>query len=168
MANTTGAGNHLATLLFLLAVITIAFYLGRCTEEPEVKFRTITQTIVKYDTVLKPSEPIFIRGKSTITYINERDTIIQTKPFTAKLDTIVRQDTFSIMYSYPENDFDLKVWRHPDSAFYRYQVDSVITERVVEEKRSFWERAGEYAIVVVVWEGVKFIVIEGIRALGKK
>ncbi len=62
--------------------------------------------IVKYDTIeiVKPVEKIVIqKAKPRIKIV--RDTIIETKPFVAELDTIVKSDTVSAKYTFPEKSF---------------------------------------------------------------
>lgn len=72
--------------------------------------------VVKYDTIeiVKPVERIVIqRAKPKIKIL--RDTIIETKPFIAELDTIVKSDTVSAKYTFPENIFEFQISRKADT-----------------------------------------------------
>jgi len=89
----------------------------------------------KYDTVLKEikTDPIVIeKKKAIIKYI--KDTIIITKPFEAKIDTVIKMDTIKMYYQFPENRFSL---------FYKRKTDTIpiITKTIVKyEKAQWWER----------------------------
>jgi len=90
----------------------------------------------KYDTVFKEikSDPIIIeKQKAIIKYI--KDTTIITKPFEAKIDTIIKMDTIKMYYHFPENRFSL---------FYQRKTDTIpiITKTIVKyEKAQWWERS---------------------------
>lgn len=103
-----------ASIIVLLLVILASFYLGRCSASIEGG-----RIEIKRDTTIieKPSEPIVVEKiKSKIKYL--RDTIIQTKPFVATIDTIVKRDTIYAKYNFPENQFDLLIRKKPDSVVY--------------------------------------------------
>lgn len=71
--------------------------------------------IEKRDTVrlTVPQEPIVIKAKPIIKYI--KDTVILTKPFVAKLDTIYKHDTIKVSYEYPANVMDILMKKRPDT-----------------------------------------------------
>jgi hypothetical protein len=72
--------------------------------------RLVRDTVVKYIT----PEPIeIIKTKLKIEKI--RDTIIRFVPFTASLDTIVKNDTIQVKYQYPENIFSMAMNFSPDT-----------------------------------------------------
>jgi hypothetical protein len=110
--------NTKDTILTILVVAVVTFFAGMllsylsCQPKPIV----ITKTETKIDTVIKvlPSEPIVItKMKAKIVYV--RDTIIETKPFVAQIDTIIKYDTIQAKYEFPENYFSLLVRPKPDS-----------------------------------------------------
>ncbi len=78
---------------------------------------TSTSKLAIYrDTIYKviTPEPIVIEKVQTkIKYI--RDTIIQTKPFIASMDTIVKRDTIKCYYTFPENLISMRIARAQDT-----------------------------------------------------
>lgn len=116
-----------------IAVISLLFILISCC--PKVENSTETTKIlreVRQDT-------IFIHTKPEITYIS--DTIIETKPFIFRIDTIlktiyqnrVKTDTIKVTYSFPENDYKLSVKSSPDSLFTEIKKEI----KTVKEKSFF-------------------------------
>jgi hypothetical protein len=76
--------------------ITILYLLLNCNEK--------SNTFYKYDTLTKVvSYPVIkldsIKGRVRIV----RDTIIKTKPFESRIDTLIKGDTISFAYLFPEN-----------------------------------------------------------------
>lgn len=117
----------------ILVVLSTVFYLGRgskqCNEFAE-------RVVVKRDTfiVVKAAPPIKLeRAKAKIKYL--RDTIIETKPFEARIDTIINNDTIYLWYNYPMNAFDLFVKKKPDSTI----VHEIYITKEVIRKRAWWE-----------------------------
>lgn len=93
-------------------LITLAFFWGFCSRKNESTFITKWKrdTIV----IVKPAPPIILeRIKPKIIY--RRDTIVQTQPFVAQLDTIIQHDTIYLRYTFPENYIDLRLLPKPDS-----------------------------------------------------
>ena len=94
-----------------------------------------TKTIA-YDTVYKlvPAKPIIInKVRPKLVYI--RDTIIQTKPFAASIDTVIQRDTVRAYYEFPVNLFSLDIRRHPDSL----RIEKLTILQSVEKPRPWWE-----------------------------
>lgn len=85
--------------------------------------------IEKRDTVLLtvPQEPIVIKAKPIIKYI--KDTVILTKPFVAKLDTIYKHDTIKVSYEYPANIMDIIMKLRPDTV-----IQYTITQERIKER----------------------------------
>ncbi len=85
------------------------------------------------DTITIVQEPIVIE-KIKPKLIYKSDTVIQTHPFTAWVDTIYKLDTIQVRYDYPENEMKLAI---------RMATDTVYKEReiVVSElqKEPWWE-----------------------------
>ena len=75
----------------------------------------ITKEIIKFDTILiyKP-QPIILE-KIVPKIIYKRDTIITTKPFVARVDTVIKYDSIKIEYHFPENNIDLSINRNFDT-----------------------------------------------------
>jgi len=73
------------------------------------------QEIIKFDTILiyKPQPIILEKIIPKIKYI--RDTIITTKPFVARVDTVIKYDSIKIDYHFPENNIDLSIYRNYDT-----------------------------------------------------
>jgi len=84
------------------------------------------------DTILVDKEPIMINTKPKIIY--KKDTILLTKPFTVKLDTIIKFDTVKVYYEYPENDLSIVVKRKPDTLI----TNTIIITNFKEIKRPLY------------------------------
>lgn len=124
--------KYIAGTILILVMLVLAFFLGRSTKHCE----PITNTIVRKDTVLiiKESEPIVIEKiKPKIIY--KRDTIIETKPFVAVVDTVIKRDTVYAKYEFPENSFDLMIRKKPDSTM----IQTIYITKEIMRERSWWE-----------------------------
>lgn len=128
--------------IFALALITIAlllsFFLGRSSKN----CNDSVQTIIKRDTVIvvKQSEPIIIeKAKTKIVYT--RDTIIQTQPFIAVVDTIIKKDTVYAKFEFPANNFDLWIKKKPDSTL----IQTITITKEIIKDRPWWE-ASAYSL----------------------
>lgn len=73
------------------------------------------------DTLTIVQEPIVIE-KIKPQLIYKSDTIIQTRPFTAVVDTIYKYDTIQVRYDYPENEMQIAI---------RMATDTVYNEREI-------------------------------------
>jgi len=113
----------LLNLLFLILLI-----FSHKHNEPIIQEKQIRDTILQ----VIPAEPIIIEKTiAKITYI--RDTIIQTQPFVAQLDTVIKYDTIRMGYQFPENYFSLEYRKHPDT------LKTEIITRTIEKKPKWWE-----------------------------
>ena len=128
--------------IFALALITIAlllsFFLGRSSKNCSDS----VQTIIKRDTVIvvKQAEPIIIeKAKTKIVYT--RDTIIQTQPFIAVVDTIIKKDTVYAKFEFPANNFDLWIKKKPDSTL----IQTITITKEITKDRPWWE-ASAYSL----------------------
>ena len=117
------------TKIYIIAIIiTIAlglggFLFGRYTTKPEVVVKYITKIDSTF--VVMPAETLTVTAKGKIQY-QDRDKFIfvdrfidTCKPFTARLDTIVKKDTLSLAYQYPNNIFNIILKQKPDSVLTR-------------------------------------------------
>ncbi len=95
---------------------------------------------IKRDTIVKLVErnPTIIDKKRASINIR-KDTLIQTKPFTAKIDTIYKYDTISLSYDFPENTFSMT---------YSHKQDTIrtIQEKQIIEKESKWYEVPLYIL----------------------
>lgn len=124
--------KYIAGIILILVMLAMAFFLGRSTNQCE----PITNTIVRKDTVLiiKEAEPIVIEKiKPKIIY--KRDTIIETKPFIAVVDTVIKRDTVYAKYEFPDNSFDLMIRKKPDSTM----IQTIYITKEIMRERSWWE-----------------------------
>lgn len=131
-----------AGLAVIIAVF-VAFDMGRKMNKPD---SSIKETVILRDTVtiIQPAEPIILeRVKPRIVYL--RDTIIETRPFIATIDTVIQFDTIYATYQFPNNIFDLRISPKPDtSRFY-----TVYITKEVKRERAWWE-APAYVVGGVV------------------
>jgi len=127
----------IAVLLILLGMILGLIVSLNITGNP---FRTNpvikTETVTTIDTIYHtlPSDTITIE-KMYAKRVYIRDTIIETRPFVATIDTVIMNDTIRMGYSFPENYFSLQ---------YRSGVEEIpipyttIIETKIR-KRAWWE-----------------------------
>lgn len=84
-------------------------------------------------TALKPSEPLIIEKYHPVIRV-KRDTLVISKPFMARIDTIIKRDTIIGSYEFPENFFSMRISSVPDS---------ILTREIVIEKPcgsdNWWE-----------------------------
>ncbi len=86
------------------------------------------------DTILQvlPAEPLIIeKAVAKVEYI--RDTIIQTQPFIAHVDTIIKFDTIRLGYQFPENYFSFELRKSPDT------LKTEIITKEIQKKSRWWE-----------------------------
>lgn len=109
--------------------------------------------IEKRDTVYqiiqnKPIEIIKHQAKIVI----QKDTIIQTKPFIAELDTILAKDTIKMSYQFPDNLISLQI---------KQSADTLLQEKITIHSKEFidnskwWEKplVGIAAFTVGIFVG---------------
>lgn len=124
--------KYIFALALIIIVLLLSFFVGRSSKNCSDS----VQTIIKKDTVIivKQAEPIIIeKAKTKIVYT--RDTIIQTQPFIAVVDTIIKKDTVYAKFEFPANNFDLWIKKKPDSTLIQ---TITITKEIVKE-RPWWE-----------------------------
>ena len=124
--------KYIFALVFLIIVLLLSFLLGRNSKN----CNDSVQTIIKRDTVIvvKQAEPIVIE-KSRTKLVFKRDTLIETKPFTAIIDTIIKRDTVYAKFDFPENSFDLWIRKKPDSTM----VHTIYITKEIIKERPWWE-----------------------------
>jgi hypothetical protein len=120
--------------IIIIASLFIGLILGRnCSD----KVRIVKDRQVIRDTIIKEIKlpPVrIVKAKPIIKVI--KDTVIETKPFIASLDTIAKYDTVKMQYEFPENYFSLEVMRKPDSV--RLEKLTVI-EKTTQDS-NWWEK----------------------------
>lgn len=137
----------------------ITLIIKNCTGEKKTKSIVMKpeaiiyhDTIYKTDTfkIIKYHKPIIIRDTvpiEKIVYLS--DTLIETKPFIASLDTAVKSegiDTISLKYYFPEHIFAISVLKTADT---NYLVNNNKL-RIIEKPKKFYEREefGIYATLI--------------------
>ncbi len=119
-------------LIIIVFVSIIAFLSGYFINDNRSK----NSHEIKIDTLFieKPAEPIIVE-KIKPKLIYSRDTIIQTQPFTAMIDTVIQRDTIRINYQFPENMLDLEIFPKPDSI----EIRNIFITKEVEKKVEWWQ-----------------------------
>lgn len=134
-------------LLVLVIIVLLAWILASKLSRKNVE----RLEIVRIDTVeiVKPKERIIVkRAKPKIIYL--RDTIVESKPYVAVLDTIVQKDSIQVNYFFPENQMDLKILPSSDTI----RVPKIIYSK--EQKKNAWM---DYVVPTIV--GIAFGYILG-------
>jgi uncharacterized protein YneF (UPF0154 family) len=125
--------NKTTSLIIIILLIIIAFIAGIFSSDYFIQPKYSTKFIIR-DTVIKiKNEPVYIEKVKAKMYY-KHDTIIQTKPFTATIDTVMKSDTVYARYDFPENLFALKINPKKDSL-----VIPQIVQQEVKSERLWWE-----------------------------
>lgn len=127
--------NNYILYCFLITVVLMiaAFYVGRLSAPAKVEY--YAQEIIKYDTTfIEKENPPIILEKVVPKIIYKSDTVIETRPFTASIDTVIVQDTIKVAYDFPENKMDIDIRLRPDSVIQR----TVTITKFQYEKRAWW------------------------------
>lgn len=116
------------------------------------EIRTVQTT--RIDTVVTQAPPLVIHAKAKVRYIHDTawvqridtvtgrtvdsaiilDTTYSTRPFVATLDTVIDNDTASLMFRYPSMMFAMELKRHPDTT-----TRTTVTEQQQPAPRSMWD-----------------------------
>lgn len=125
-------------ILAILLCISIVAYCSR-----PVKVKTVIKEVSKIDTefveTIKQGKITIIKGDAIIEYkpffIKDSiiDTVFTTKPFTASLDTILR-DTFNLKFEFPEKKFEFVLRPVPDT------LQTIIIKTEIERQKTFFEK----------------------------
>ena len=124
--------NTILTVILAIAIGLSLFFVGRCTKDPDRIVETKTEIV--RDTIINivQQPPIVIyKAKPVIEYQTDYDTVIVTKPFIARVDTIIVRDTIHAEYTFPQNTFSMVLKRKPDSIF-TYKEYVIKTEYMKE------------------------------------
>lgn len=125
----------ISTILLTLIIVAIIYFILQNNINNKQNL-----VVHKIDTIIKiiPQKEIkIVEGKPKIQYI--RDTIVQTQPFVARLDTILLRDTIFAQYQYPENLMSIEVRTSNDSI----RLPRITIERTKYE-RNWYELATAY------------------------
>lgn len=115
----------------IVAILTILVNRTYKDEIPnEIKRDTITKIIERKPTII---------DKKRASIRIKKDSLIQTKPFVARIDTINKYDTISLTYDYPENTFSMTYSHKPDTT-------TTIREKQITEKEQSWYEAPLYIL----------------------
>lgn len=127
---------------FVIGVI-VGYALHDCPKEAHLSH---TSQSIRIDTITKvvEHEPIFVESKARVIYrrdtvtqrevFTQHDTVIQTRPFVAALDTIVHRDTIGVRYLFPEHTFSVAIRQAPDSVKYETRTITL----TAYEQRPWW------------------------------
>lgn len=134
-------GNKLLALLMLLLLMgLVGGYLGWTLKPCPCNEAVTATTVLRIDTVTKviEHEPIYVKAPAVVRYerdtITQTDTIIQTRPFVASLDTIIKRDTLGVEYRFPQHSFAVAFRRAADSV--RIETKTITLTR--QEHRPWW------------------------------
>jgi hypothetical protein len=104
-----------------------------CDQKPvaaEIRIDTVTK-VIEHEPLLVTAPAVVRFVRDTITHT---DTIIQTRPFVARLDTVVRRDTLGVEYRFPQHTFAVLLRQAPDSI--RYETRTLTLTSY--ERRAWW------------------------------
>jgi len=133
---------ELALIVFALLLVVLAL---RMCDTPSTNKTSVTEniTILPPETLYVDRVQAQIRWRTKVKYDTvtntyyEVDTVFETRPFTACMDTVIGCNRFQAEYNYPENTFNnISVVTCPDTVI----THDTVTTIVADEKR--WEYVG--------------------------
>lgn len=148
--------------LALLLAGSVIMYCNRPIVEKIVEKNIIKREIKYKDSIIK-GETIRVKGDAIIEYkpffINDTivDTVFTTKPFTASLDTILK-DTFNLKFEFPEKRFEFVL----RPAFDTLKIPEITIE--IERQKTFYEKYIEKPLYFLGGVGITYFVFK----LGEK
>ncbi len=122
------------TIILILSFIIILLGIGLWIQQSDISKNKQTNSI-RIDTIttILPQKIIEIDSiKPQIKYI--RDTLIQTQPFIAQIDTVYLMDTIQAEYQFPENLFRIAIATHSDTL-----RDLQIKQIELQNEQSKWQ-----------------------------
>lgn len=135
-----------------------AFLVGRFTAPKDIQYvdKAVVSEKVIRDTVdnIKIRDKIQLVDSGKIVYIDS-SRIIQTKAFVSTIDTICKQDTISVKYEYPKNQFYLTVLPRPDT-FKTINKLEIRTE-VVKLERPIWIDILSHSGAFIIGGGIGYL-----------
>lgn len=134
-----GTNRYILLVLGSIALLISTFFLGYCSRKcqaPATIPPPVIQTQTKYDTTEKiiRQQPINIYKQVEVQYV--RDTLFVTKPFIAKLDTIIFRDTINTQFAFPQMAFSLALRRQPDTL--KIVTIKTIDTRIIDNSPPTW------------------------------
>ncbi len=132
-------------LAALIAGLIIGFMLKK--EHGFTIYKHMKDIITLHDTVVHviKQEPLRLH-KIKAKIEKKSDSVFETSPFVARLDTLTGKDTIKASYEFPANLFSLEVNRQPDSI----KVEKLTKIETVKEEKPWWENAGWFTGGTVV------------------
>lgn len=115
--------NYLIISILIIIIFALLIFDFQETQNSKI----ITDTLyIEYQ-----AEPIeIIKYKPKIIYL--KDTLIETKPFRAEVDTTLDMDTITASYIFPENEFNLNLKQKKDTLEYIQTIFGEYQEPVLK------------------------------------
>jgi hypothetical protein len=129
--------NNLTTIFIILLAFALGFLIAPfLMPEKETIIKEPFSGTIQIDTVFKTieKEPIILEKIKT-KIIKQKDTIIKTYPFIAKVDTILKRDTIKISYDFPQNIFSMNIRRMPDTL----ALQKMLITKMIKIEPPWWE-----------------------------
>lgn len=131
---------------------------------PKTVTKTVTRNIISRDTLPPVIDtlvkyvslpPIKIIEHGDIIYV--RDTIIETQPFVAVLDTVVKRDTLNLEYYFPENLFKIDLRFKPEETKIITKYVTINTNTEIEKPEPWYIKAAYGAGGVLLGYGLGYL-----------
>lgn len=121
-------------IIIIAIIVAILTILVNRTDKDEIPIEIKRDTITK---IIERKPTIIDKKRASIRF--KKDSLIQTKPFIARIDTIHKYDTISLTYDYPENTFSMTYSHKPDTT-------TTIREKQITEKEQSWYETPLYIL----------------------
>jgi len=129
--------NNLYALLIILIAFALGFFISYfIVPDKETIIREPFSGSIQIDTVIKiiEREPIVLEKIKT-KIIKQKDTIITSYPFIAKVDTVLKRDTIKVRYEYPQNLLSLNIERYTDTL----ALQKFLITEMIKVESPWWE-----------------------------
>jgi hypothetical protein len=126
-------------ILLLLILFFLGFGCGYFFSKFNIENKTLlsnSEKEIKRDTIVKMQlQAPLILYKTKLKIIKTSDTVIQSNPFIAKLDTIIQHDTIKADYEFPQNLLSFELKRRPDTL----KIQTIEKIKTVPESKPWWQ-----------------------------
>lgn len=140
--------NAITAIIACAVGIVIGAYLFSTHEHSvstETKYEVVRDTIL-YEVHHEPT--IITDADADTVIVTRADTVIVTRPFIAKLDTIIVHDTVHAEYAFPQHTFSVAIRQAPDSV--RIEQQTVYVKTTEQRSAPWYEYVGSALIGVAV------------------
>lgn len=131
------AGKILTAVIIVLILMTGSFGVGYYFRQEKIVEKHLPPQIVRDTTKeIHYKDSIVVKYMpGTIEYI-DTGSVIETKPFISKADTIIQHDTVHVEYAFPQNSFAFALRMKPDTT--KIITINTIDTKIIDKTPAKW------------------------------